>query len=123
MLYSAIFSGPVALVGEHFGQVTVGPHFSCVSACPVGAMIKDPETGIVHNEPSKCIGCRYCMVACPFNSIKFEWNKTFPDARIVDDPPVTLMPVDQAFSQKKNSNAEHPQLLPKPGESPNHRGP
>lgn len=58
-------------------------HPSCVSACPVGAMIKDPETGIVYNDPSKCIGCRYCMVACPFNNIKFEWNKNIPDARVV----------------------------------------
>lgn len=53
-------------------------HPACVSACPVSAMIKDPETGIVYNEPGKCIGCRYCMVACPYNVVKFEWYKTLP---------------------------------------------
>ena len=53
-------------------------HPSCVSACPVSAMVKDPETGIVYNKPDVCIGCRYCMVACPFNAIRFEWEKTFP---------------------------------------------
>jgi Fe-S-cluster-containing dehydrogenase component len=51
---------------------------ACVSACPVSAMAKDNKTGVVTNLPDKCIGCRYCMVACPFNIIKFEWNKTFP---------------------------------------------
>ena len=53
-------------------------HPSCVSACPVSAMEKDPKTGVVTNLKDKCIGCRYCMVACPFNIIKFEWSKTFP---------------------------------------------
>jgi len=53
-------------------------HPSCVSACPVSAMQKDKETGIVYNDPAICLGCRYCMVACPFSRIKCEWNKAFP---------------------------------------------
>lgn len=53
-------------------------HPSCVSACPVTAMMKDEETGIVFNDPDKCIGCRYCMIACPFDVVKFEWDDTFP---------------------------------------------
>ena len=51
---------------------------SCVSACPVSAMLKEEKTGIVYNDPDKCIGCRACMIACPFDAIRFEWNKTFP---------------------------------------------
>jgi Fe-S-cluster-containing hydrogenase component 2 len=39
---------------------------SCVSACPVSAMTKDPVTGVVGYNPDKCIGCRYCVAACPF---------------------------------------------------------
>lgn len=50
---------------------------SCVSCCPVSAMIKDPETGVVHNDPDRCIGCRYCVFACPFQVPKFEFDKTF----------------------------------------------
>lgn len=53
-------------------------HPACVSACPVSAMHKDPKTGTVYNDPSVCIGCRYCMVACPFDIIRFEWDKTLP---------------------------------------------
>jgi len=37
---------------------------SCVSACPVSAMTKDPVTGVVGYDADKCIGCRYCVAAC-----------------------------------------------------------
>ena len=50
----------------------------CVSACPVSALTKHPETGIVQYNPDACIGCRYCQLACPFNIPKFEYDKTFP---------------------------------------------
>jgi Fe-S-cluster-containing dehydrogenase component len=51
---------------------------SCVSACPVSALTKDPKTGIVSYNKSACIGCRYCQVACPYLIPKFEWDQTFP---------------------------------------------
>jgi Fe-S-cluster-containing dehydrogenase component len=51
---------------------------ACVSACPVGALQKQPDTGIVTYNKGACIGCRYCQVACPFLIPKFEWNKPFP---------------------------------------------
>lgn len=50
----------------------------CVSACPVKAMTKNPETGIVEYDKHICIGCRYCQMACPFNVPSFEWHATFP---------------------------------------------
>jgi len=50
---------------------------ACVSACPVGAL-KKGELGAVTYDPSRCIGCRYCMVACPFGVPKFEWNEPLP---------------------------------------------
>jgi Fe-S-cluster-containing dehydrogenase component len=53
----------------------------CVSACPVSAMEKNPRTGIVTYDKDKCIGCRYCQVACPFNIPKFEWELAFPQIR------------------------------------------
>lgn len=53
---------------------------ACVSACPVGALQKLDE-GPVTYDPSRCIGCRYCMVACPFGIPKFEWEAALPMIR------------------------------------------
>jgi Fe-S-cluster-containing dehydrogenase component len=53
-------------------------HPGCVSACPVSAMTKNPETGIVEYDKSKCVGCRYCQLACPFNVPTFEWHQPIP---------------------------------------------
>jgi formate dehydrogenase iron-sulfur subunit len=53
---------------------------TCVSVCPVGAMAKSPEGAITY-DGSKCFGCRYCMVACPFSIPKYEWNKAVPVVR------------------------------------------
>jgi Fe-S-cluster-containing dehydrogenase component len=50
----------------------------CVSACPVKAMTKNPVTGVVEYDKGKCIGCRYCQMACPFKIPTFEWHMTFP---------------------------------------------
>jgi len=50
---------------------------SCASVCPVGALQKT-AIGPVTYDPSKCMGCRYCMVACPFSVPKYEWSKLFP---------------------------------------------
>ncbi len=49
-------------------------HPACVSACIVGAFSKQ-ENGAVIWDESRCIGCRYCMVACPFQVPAFEYNK------------------------------------------------
>lgn len=54
-------------------------HPACVSACIVGAFTKE-ENGSVIWDTDKCIGCRYCMVACPFQVPAFEYNKALqPD--------------------------------------------
>jgi Fe-S-cluster-containing dehydrogenase component len=47
---------------------------SCVSACPVSAMTKNPETGVVGYDADRCIGCRYCVAACPFGIPKFQYD-------------------------------------------------
>jgi formate dehydrogenase iron-sulfur subunit len=46
---------------------------ACVSVCPVGALEKT-ETGPVIYKESICIGCRYCILACPYNAPKYEWD-------------------------------------------------
>lgn len=54
---------------------------ACVSACPVAALQKDPKNGIVYYIENKCIGCRYCMLACPFRIPRYEWSKASPQVR------------------------------------------
>jgi Fe-S-cluster-containing dehydrogenase component len=49
-------------------------HPACVSACIVGAMSKQ-ENGAVIWDGGRCIGCRYCSVACPFQIPAFEFHK------------------------------------------------
>ena len=46
---------------------------ACASACIVGALTKQAN-GAVHYDVSKCIGCRYCMVACPFEIPAYEYH-------------------------------------------------
>jgi len=50
---------------------------TCASACPVGALTKT-AVGPVLYDRAKCIGCRYCMLACPFHVPRYQWDKTTP---------------------------------------------
>ena len=50
---------------------------TCVSVCPVGAFEKTKEGPVVY-DADKCIGCRYCMQACPFDVPRYQWNSTNP---------------------------------------------
>jgi formate dehydrogenase iron-sulfur subunit len=47
---------------------------SCVSACIVGALTKSPDGAVVYN-PTICIGCRYCQIACPFEIPAYEFHE------------------------------------------------
>jgi len=53
---------------------------ACVSVCPVGALQKTAEGPVIYDE-SRCMGCRYCMVGCPFNVPKYEWDSLLPRVR------------------------------------------
>lgn len=56
-------------------------HAACVSACIVGALEKQ-ENGAVTYDAWKCIGCRYCMVACPFQIPAYEYHDVLtPEVR------------------------------------------
>jgi formate dehydrogenase iron-sulfur subunit len=53
---------------------------ACVSACPVAALVKLPSGPVVYDD-ERCIGCRYCMLACPFQIPKFQWESAVPLVR------------------------------------------
>ncbi len=53
---------------------------SCASACCVKALEKTAAGPVVYNA-NRCLGCRYCMVACPFNVPKYQYTKAIPYVR------------------------------------------
>jgi len=56
---------------------------ACAAGCPVTAKEKQPSGPVTYDE-SKCIGCRYCVWACPFNIPTAEWDSRAPRIRKCD---------------------------------------
>ncbi len=77
---------------------------ACVTACPTTALQRQPD-GPVSYEVDECIGCRYCMLACPWDVPTADWNTRAPKIskcthcadRAVQPPPVAFN--DQALSE------------------------
>jgi formate dehydrogenase iron-sulfur subunit len=72
---------------------------ACASVCPVGALRKT-AAGPVTYDADRCMGCRYCMVACPFSVPKYEWSKVLPKVQ-----KCTMCP-DRVASEKPTACAE-----------------
>lgn len=51
---------------------------SCVDACPVSATFKRNRDGIVVVDYDRCIGCRYCITACPYGARWFDFGVNYP---------------------------------------------
>ena len=73
--WSAIVESPEGGFVRKFCRHCLEP--ACVSACPVGAMYRSPE-GVVLYDSQTCMGCRYCMMACPFGIPRYEWESPAP---------------------------------------------
>lgn len=56
---------------------------TCASVCPVAAFTKTAAGPVVYDE-AKCIGCRYCMLACPFQVPAYEWDQRLPIVKKCD---------------------------------------
>jgi formate dehydrogenase iron-sulfur subunit len=56
---------------------------ACASVCPVGALQKTALGPVVY-DADKCMGCRYCMQACPFQVPSYEWHAMLPRVRKCD---------------------------------------
>jgi formate dehydrogenase iron-sulfur subunit len=50
---------------------------ACVAACPVGALHKTEEGPVVYDREI-CMGCRYCMMACPYEIPRYMWEEAVP---------------------------------------------
>ena len=53
---------------------------TCKSACLVGAFTRRDD-GPVEYDASECIGCRYCMIACPYSIPRYDWDNPLPYIR------------------------------------------
>ena len=53
---------------------------ACVSACPVGALEKNNEGAVIYDSV-KCMGCRYCMMSCPYGIPRYDWDLQVPYIR------------------------------------------
>jgi anaerobic dimethyl sulfoxide reductase subunit B (iron-sulfur subunit) len=104
---------------------------ACTKVCPTGAMHKDSASGLVSVDTTKCIGCGYCHMACPYDAPKVDREKGHSvkcdgcmdrvaegkrpicveacPLRALDFGPVETMKAKQSFSQAD--------IAPLPGKS------
>lgn len=81
----------------------------CVNVCPVGATFHTPE-GVVLIDQERCIGCRLCMVACPYERRFFNWRDPVipPQAKFAEYNVETQIPARRGTVMKCDFCPEHP---------------
>ncbi len=75
----------------------------CVNVCPVGATFSTPE-GVVLIDQDRCIGCRLCMEACPYDRRFFNWGEPPipPEATLMEYDPMHQAPAQKGTVMKCN---------------------
>jgi len=88
----------------------------CLNACPVGAVLRNKETGVITVQKEKCIGCRQCVQACPFGhmSFNFEERHSFKCDLCEGEPQcvqfcwkeaIEYIPLEEALERKRRTQA------------------
>ncbi len=72
----------------------------CRRVCPMGALSKDPDSGVVRHDRQRCIGCKSCIAACPFGGISFnvDSRRIFKCEQCDGQPQCVRFCVDQAIT-------------------------
>jgi len=97
--------GPALLMCNHCDKPP------CVGVCPTRATWKRETDGLVMMDWHRCIGCRYCMAACPYGSRSFNWRDPRPFLReITTDFPTRMRGVVEKcnFCEERLERGEWP---------------
>jgi formate dehydrogenase iron-sulfur subunit len=76
--WTSIVQGPAGTYARKQCRHCLEP--ACASACPVGALTRTPLGAVVY-DTGKCMGCRYCMMACPYGIPRYQWDEAVPYVR------------------------------------------
>jgi len=81
-------------------------HPPCTDVCPVSATFKRERDGIVVVDYERCIGCRYCMTACPYSARWFDFGENYP--AIEQNTPWAQVPSPEYKQFRKRKNKQSP---------------
>ena len=98
-------NGPAVLLCNHCDAPP------CVSVCPTQATWKRETDGVVMMDYHRCIGCRYCMAACPYGSRSFNWRDPRPFIKEItaDFPTRTRGVVEKCnFCEERRTKGQPP---------------
>lgn len=77
----------------------------CVNVCPVGATYKRAD-GIIAINYDRCIGCRYCITACPYAARTFDSGRFYSEG--YERQPYELLPAFEYKEPRKRENGQRP---------------